>query len=288
MQGWRAVALAVVLVVPSGCAISDYGVITDNDESKAGGGDRGTVVNTAGKAHIIEKSQTIVIYPDGTDEWVNFVDQKADGTATLTAYNNFSTGTEPLFHDDLYCNAAWTGCSIWTSPDDNDDRLFDSTFNPNCSGARSTSTLLSTGRYYGECGRQRGRLGVRQKLSLLHGAVEATAFGRQGLLWSLDSSNTDVRVRNLETGLEVGIPLGGVCVDLFASRRRQPAIAWLDHPLLGPIFRDYAGRLDNELHTETLEVTITYNGVPVSFTVAGGAHPVVNSRLWRDRANRSF
>jgi len=284
----HAAGIVLALAGVAGCAISDYGVITDNDQSRANGGDRGAVINTAGKAHIIEKSQTVTIWPDGSDEWISFVDQKADGTAMLTTYNNFSTGSEPIFHDDLYCNAAWTGCSIWTNPDDNDENLFDGSYNVNCSGARSTSTLLSTGRYYGECGRQRARLSVEQKLSLLDGSVEAAAFGRKGLLWTLDRSNTQVRVRNEETGVTVGVPLRGVCIDLFAGGPRRPAMVWLDHSMLGPVFRDYAERLDDELLAESLEVTITYNGVPLTFTIAGGAHPVVNSRVWRERANRSF
>jgi hypothetical protein len=145
-------AFCLVLVAGFGCAITNYGTITDNNQAQAGPQGVQPVINTAGKAHIMETSQIATIWSDGTDEFINFVDQKADGTATLTTYNNFSTGSEPIFHDDLYCNTAWNGCSIFTAPDDNDSNIFDGTTNLNCSGARSLSILLSTGRYYGECG----------------------------------------------------------------------------------------------------------------------------------------
>ncbi len=280
-------ALSLLVIAGLGC-ITDYGIITDNDQSVAGRRNNDAPINTVGKAHIRYGFQAVTIWPDGTDELLSFVDQAADGTATLTTYNNFSTGTEPAFHADLYCNASWSGCSIFTAPDDNDGNLFDGRFNPNCSGARSLSILVSTGRYYGECGSQEAKLRIDEKIALLDSAVSAKAFGRDGLLWSLNSSNTSIRVRNLSTGLTVGLPLYGAGIEFFATRLKDPAVLWLDHPMLGVTFREYANLLDDELHAEALELTIEHNGIPIRFTVSGGDHPDVNSSVWRRRANLSF
>ena len=74
-------AFCCVLLFGGGCHISNYGIITDNNQSNGSGGG---IVNTTGKAHIKESSQVASIWPDGSDEMINFVDQMSDGTATLT------------------------------------------------------------------------------------------------------------------------------------------------------------------------------------------------------------
>jgi len=280
----------LLIVAGFGCAITDYGIITDNNQTKAGAAkeDPNRATNTAGKAHIIETSQIATIWPDGTDELFSFVDQKADATATITTYNNFSTGSEPTFHSDLYCNASWSGCAIWTAPDDNGPILFDGKWNQNCAGSRSLSLLLGTGRYYGECGQQQAKLSIQDKISLLGSAVEAKAFGRSGLLWNLDSSDTSISVRNLDNGVTVNVPFYGVSIDHFFSNESNVAFTWLDHAMLGVMLRDFANKLDNELNGDTLVVTITHNGIATSFTMAGGAHPLANGQTWRLQANQRF
>ena len=122
----------LVLAMGVGCAITNYSLITDNDQVSNGQGSG--VVNTNGKAKMTSQ-QVATIWPDGSDELFSFIDQKADGTAVITTYNNFSTGGDPTFHSDLYCNTAWNGCAIWTAPDDNVGDIFDGTFNANCAGA---------------------------------------------------------------------------------------------------------------------------------------------------------
>jgi len=111
-------------------------------------------VNTNGKAHVHESSQVALIWPDGTDEALWFVDQKANGDRTLTTYVNYSPAY-PTFHDDLYCNPDWQGCAVITAddPEIGDVDIYDYKYNPNCPAARSIYYLFSTTRYYGECGR---------------------------------------------------------------------------------------------------------------------------------------
>jgi len=250
-------AFSLLLAAGFGCAITDYGVITDNNQSIAGQRNDGPAVNTAGKAHIVETSQSATIWPDGTDELFSFVDQRGDGSATITTYNNFSTGSEPVFHSDLYCNSSWNGCAIFSAPDDNVGDPFDGQWNRNCAGSRSLSLLLGTGRYYGECGKQQAKLSVQEKISLLGSAVTAKAFGREGLLWSLDESNTTISVQNLDTGLTINVPLAGARIDHFLSNHGNVAFQWLDHAMVGVALRSFASRLDNELNGHTLEVTIS-------------------------------
>lgn len=263
----------LVLMAGFGCAITDYGVITDNNQVQNSGGVQPTI-NTKGKAHIQETSQIATLWPDGSDETINFVDQKADGTGTLTTYNNFSSGGDPTFHDDLYCNTAWTGCSMFTAPDDNSGlaNAFDGTFNTNCQGARSLSILLSTGRYYGECGSQAAKLGVLEKMALLDTAVVSEQFGRNGLLWRLDSSNTSISIKNVNTGISTNIPFYGVSVDHFLSNSGNVAFTFADHPMLGAALRGLAQKLESELNGDAMIVTVQHNGVELSFTMAGGAH----------------
>jgi hypothetical protein len=277
------IAFVVLLGFAFGCHVSNYGVITDNNQSR-GSGDG--IVNTTGKAHIKESSQVATIWPDGSDETINFVDQAADGTAVLTTYNNFSTGNEPTFHDDLYCNPDWVGCSARTSADDNDANLFDYThLNFNCSGARSICIVLSTGRYYGECGRRDARLTIAEKIAALSSAVPAQRFGSRGLTWELDSRNTTITARNLETGQTYLAPTYGLEIEQFVAENGNIAYTRLDHPMLGPALIGFASLLQDELKSGAIEVTVDVNGIDASFTVAGGrdAHVV---RAFKENARR--
>lgn len=194
------IGFCLVLAMGLGCAITDYDVITDNDQVKNGGSG---VVNTNGKAKITPSAQIATTYSDGTDELFSMVDQKSDGTGTITTYNNFSSGSDPIFHDDLYCNPDWNGCSIFTAPDNNDGNLFDGSANNNCSGARSLSVLLSTSRYYGECGR--ARVDMNDRLTVLNSG-QVNAWG--GLAYNLNRGNFGVRLQK-EGAQIVNVPVFG-------------------------------------------------------------------------------
>jgi hypothetical protein len=291
MKNLAYLGFMLLLVAGFGCAVTDYGVILDNNqvghddqtpsspicEPNCVRGIFGCICpeDTNGPAHIKETSQIATIWPDGTDELINFVDQRVNGTATLTTYNNFSTGSEPTFHDDLYCNPDWNGCSIFTAQDDNDGNLFDGKLNANCSGARSLSLLLSTGRYYGECGNQAAKFSMNDKLTALSTAIQAERFGRSGMLWSLDSANTTITARNLATGQSFLVPTFGISMDHFMSESGNVAFSWLDHAMLGPALLNFSGMLAGELGSEGIEVTVTVNGIDATFTFAGGANDMV-------------
>jgi hypothetical protein len=253
----------LVLVSGFGCAITNYGTITDNNQSNTASG----VINTNGKAHINETSQIATIWPDGTDELINFVDQAGDGTAVLTTYNNFSTGSEPTFHDDLYCNPDWQGCAIVTAPDPEvgDSDIFDGSANANCLGFRSLSVSLSTGRYYGECGR--ARLDLSDRLSLANMGRLATVAGREGLLYDLNRNNFSIIVDN-NAGVATSLPITGDYSVFFSTGNRSQALVDLTNPLGANVGRAFSDFLRTYGTAET-DVTITYNGISSTFEVGG-------------------
>ena len=74
-------AFCLLLVAGFGCAITNYGIITDNDQVSNGQGSG--VVDTKGKAKLFESSQIATIWPDGTDELFSMIDQKADVWPTI-------------------------------------------------------------------------------------------------------------------------------------------------------------------------------------------------------------
>lgn len=266
----------LVLLVGFGCAITDYGTITDNNQvtAKKAGKFSGIqpVIDTKGRAHIQETSQIATIWPDGTDELLNFVDQKADGTAKLTTYNNFSTGpNEPTFHDDLYCNTDRQGCSVFDAPDNNDGNLFDGTFNTNCSGARSLSLLLSTGRYYGECGKLQAnsKVDLMSKAALFNSAIFAVRMGREGLLYNMNSSNLSIHLTNAN-GVTQQLPLSGT-ISLWRDASQNIGLLDMRNSLVSSTLRWYRGYLAQDA-TSLTTATLTYNGISADFTIGGSGN----------------
>jgi hypothetical protein len=227
----------LVLMAGVGCAITDYQLITDNDQVITQQSANATV-STNGKAHI-RSFQIALIFGDGADEIINFVDQKSNGDRTMTTYNNFSTfaGPGPTFHDDLYCNPDWQGCAIWTSndPPGGYDRAgvgynaFDGRYNVNCNGARSIIFLVGTQRqsrgYYndGECGR-----GTQHNLSDLIQLMNMGQMGKyaglSGMWFFLDQTNSTLMING------VNIPV--VQTNVFAQFTGQGKLAMdLSNPL---------------------------------------------------------
>jgi hypothetical protein len=269
-------AFCLVLVAGFGCAITNYGIITDNDQVSNGQGSG--IVNTAGKAHLFESSQIATIWPDGTDELFAAIDQKSDGSSTITTYNNFSTGTDPIFHDDLYCNTAWTGCAIWTaSANDGNPDIFDGTWNQNCLGSRSLSLLLSTGRYYGECGDREAKLSVQDKVNLIDSAVSAKVLNMSGLQWNFGN---DLRITATSNGVSYNLPLFGARISHFYNNAGNEAITDMTHASMAPALKHAGSVLRNM--TDSVVITLTHNGVSSEFMIspefAGNVMPGIANR----------
>jgi len=258
-------AFAVIVAAGTGCAITNYSLITDNDQVRSDGGSG--AVNTAGKAKIHLPAQVAWVYADGTDELFHMVDQTASGDRTLTTYNNYSTGGDPTLLDDLYCNPDWQGCAIFTAPDPEtgDRNAFDGTFNERCSGARSLSKLVSTSRYYGECGR--ARLPLTDRVALLNMGSLANVKGREALLFPVGRRQTRITLDN-NAGIVVDIPVSGEArVSVHADGARQVQVD-ATHPLLASVVDRVADFLD-AYGTDRTTVTVTYNGISIPVEVGG-------------------
>lgn len=253
----------LVLAMGVGCAITNYSLITDNDQVANGQGTG--IVNTNGKAHIIEGSQIATLWPDGADEWLNFVDQKANGDRVLTNYNNFSAAY-PIFHDDEYCNPDWNGCSMVTSqdPEVGDVDIFDYTYNINCKGIRSFYLLLSTSRYYGECGRV--KMPLADRINLINMGRLGRNMGLEGLFYDLNRSNATITLNN-NAGFVTTLPMNAQVQGFFSFAGRKATLD-MTNPLLASMGRAYADFLANHATHQTT-VTMTYNGISMNWNIAG-------------------
>ena len=276
-----AVSVAVLGFLGHGCAYTNYTLITDNDQVHQGGSG---VVNTQGQAHF-GKAFAAAIWPDGTDQLIHFVDQKANGDRTLTTYNNFSTGDDPVLYDRLYCNPDWQGCAIFTAddPEIGDLDPFDGRFNENCNGARSLMLLYTDSyRFPGECGRS--RLTVDERIALMNMGRRGQVFGREGLFYDLDGRNTVITLDNL-AGFTETLEVPGSAT-LFTRYTRDGVRIDLTNPLLGSLLRSYADFLEQHATNQT-RVTINFNGIARSWDIAGNRGPSTPERV-RALANARY
>jgi hypothetical protein len=257
-------AMCLVLVASVGCAITDYEIITDNDQVANGQGSG--VINTNGKA-LIESTQVGIIQPDGIDQLFTMVDQRADGVQTLTTYNNFTSyGSGPTFMDTLYCNPDWQGCAILTATDTNDaaDDPYDyDKFNPNCSGARSIVYIVSTTRYYGECGR--AKLSLADRLALLNMARISSKNGSEMLVYDINRNNTTITLDN-KAGVVSNLPITGDYSVAFNMQGKRQALVNMANPLAANMGRALADFSRNYGSSRT-DISLNYNGI--SYTIHG-------------------
>lgn len=263
--------IAVALTMGFGCAITDYALITSNNQSGP--------VNTNGKALIKQSVQVATSWPDGTDCIVWYVDQAANGDRTLTNYDLFTPAGSSLspFQDTLYCNPGWNGCSSVTASDPQvgDVDPFDYRFNSNCAGARSLSLLLGTSRYYGECGRT-VRPSISQRLELAMSGKESAMFGQNGMLYNVGPQNLTISLTN-ERNETFLLPINGH-TQLWMQLGRGSYKGWINasNPVLATTVRAYGQLLNNMTYGQTT-ATITYAGVPITMQIAGNRGGVISS-----------
>lgn len=178
----------VVALLASGCAITDYPVITDTDycvnanvdmeicydgcdiahdakdDDKDTGSDKtNTKDGYHSDAHIVETTQAAVIFTDGTEELVSDVHQSANGDQTIYTYSHYCAGSDGnspaanIFHGDVYCNPmkeTTDGCVIAAAPNpvSGDVDVFDYTLDTTCQGTRALGALVSFLVRTAECG----------------------------------------------------------------------------------------------------------------------------------------
>ncbi len=270
----------LVLAMGVGCALTNYELITDNDQVKSGGQ---FVVNTNGKAHVQESVQIALGWSDGYDCTLWFVDQKANGDRTLTTYNNYST-EYPIFHDDLYCNPDWAGCAMVTAqdPEIGDVDMYDYAINWSCKGTRSLYYLWSTTRYYGECGR--AKMPLADRINLMNMGRLGQSMGVEGLFYDLNRSNTTITLNN-KAGYTTTLPMNAE-IGAFISFQGRKATLDMTNPLLASMGRAYADFLANHA-THSTQVTVSFNGIDHNFNIAGN-YGISNASNVLANVNRHF
>ncbi|PYT08091.1 MAG: hypothetical protein DMF49_06145 [Acidobacteria bacterium] len=197
-------AFCAAAALSFGCVAITYPLITDN------AGQGVYVVNTNGKAHLIEKTQTSLSDGTTTVEYVAFVDQAASGHQKLTDYElQLATGTTN-FHSDTYCNPDWTGCAWFTHnyTPPGQCTFYDSgsNLNFNCLTFLTAFGTCPQTRN-GECGRQfkaPGHLTGSELSSLINMGVERGT----NLNFNFNANNTHITLQN-PTGSITSVKLAG-------------------------------------------------------------------------------
>ena len=219
-------AFAASMLTGFGCALTNYDLITDNNVSGP--------VNTVGNAHVNQSSQIASIYPDGTDNLIWYVDQKANGDQKLSTVNfHANYPAENPFVDQLYCTPDWSGCKVVTAnnPGVEDGQDFDYNANPSCTGYRSLSLLVSTTRYYGECGRAQTTNRATQMLTLANGMTPVEVNGKTWLHSNLSALNTSL-VLNNRNGSLYALPIISQ-IGVTANFARRQVMLDLTNPNTG-------------------------------------------------------
>ncbi len=267
----------LVLMTGFGCAITNYALITDNNQTSAGGG-AGEIRDTFGKAKLVHASQWATSQADGIDELLNFVNQLSDGSQTLYTHNNFSVAGDATFSDDLYCSPETKGCAAVVSkdadPTDPNEDPFESRLNDECPGARSLSLSLSTGRYYGECGRT-GAWSLQDKLSMYNMGEMGEMFGREVLMYNLNASNFGVTLDN-NAGYVTNLPVSGEATAALSLAGQFNGILDATNPLIGNMLLSY-GAFVQEHAADMTTVTVTYNGISREFFMGGSDETGIGS-----------
>lgn len=151
----KLLALAALISLSTACAITDYPVITDQDQVRQANGTH--VVNTTGRAFMAQKVQVASFIGDTSFNTVSFVNQDQRGNQQLYTHMNIGLVSNPdtWFHGTVYMNDDRNTC--WNvraqNPVANDADIFDFDLNPNCKGSESIAVLVALAERTQESGR---------------------------------------------------------------------------------------------------------------------------------------
>lgn len=140
----RVLAVLVAFGFATGCAITDYPVMTDAEQTDSNLGEH--VVNTSGQAIIVPQIQVITTTAEKDYEFLTWVDQDKKGNQTLYT----RTATNPAgsldFAGFTFINDDRTGCWVFRAPNpvEGDSDIFDGDFQASCDGAELLFTLAAT------------------------------------------------------------------------------------------------------------------------------------------------
>ncbi len=261
--------VVTLLACSGGCHISNYGLITDNNQTSAGGGP-GEIRNTRGQAKLVHSTQWAYLMADGAHEALNYIRQNADGSQTLTSHDNLSVEGEATFSDDLYCSPERDSCATRRSfdkdPTDPDENPFNTRVLADCPAANTLCKSLSTVRYYGECGRT-GTLSLQDRLSLWNMGTLVDVGGAEALHFEADRSSLSVMLEN-DHGLRTSLPISGEIQGWARMAGASKGVVDSTNPLLGHVARSYAAWV-HQHGTEMTRVTGCYRGICREWRVAG-------------------
>ncbi len=243
--------LILALLASLGCAITNYGVITDDR------GDYSGVIRTGHKAYIIPTSQTATTYPDGSDELFSMVTQNQYADRTIYTFNNFDPTATALFLDQTYCDWRYEGCEIIRARDPHQDHLddpFDNEQFPECDGFRSLSLFVDQAERVGECGDR--IFSNRQDLAAEFAELPTTTFrGETAYVVPMNDANTAITLTNTD-GLSFNVPLYGQHTGFITNKLQFVATMTPNSRFVNEWLRNYATE-----HGSIATAEITYGSL---------------------------
>jgi len=276
MRKYIFLAFVLLIALNLGCVLVTITYPTMSDNT----GTSGPIpsVNTQGKAHIVETSQTIDTTPNGDNaELVTFIDQDSKGIHHLSSYQIISTGDPAThFHSDTYCNPDWSGCSFLTETYDSalvtpgniaaicNWASLGTRFNFNCVDIGFTG-LCTTYRNQ-ECGRGFGaQYGAQNVHDLIALAQTTEVGGMEALLFHMNGNNTQLTFSAGSQSLQF-TPKGDVAM------RAVPALHALlvdgTHPAMANNLRKVADQL-RTLDSPIVQVCGEYEGISRCANMSG-------------------
>jgi hypothetical protein len=207
-------AFVLAMIASLGCAITNYPVLLDSR------GDYSGVIRTGHKAYITPTGDIALIYADGSDNLFSMVYQNNYGDQKLYTFNNFDPSASVLFLDQTYCDWRYNGCEIWRAwnpHQSNVDNVFDGEYFPNCSGARSLSSLISYSSRMKECGDRVFTHDLQGMYGNFANLATTTWRGQTAYIVPIDNSNTSMTLTS-NGGLTTAIPLYSAKTAIITDR----------------------------------------------------------------------
>ncbi len=236
-RGLVIIALLAPLL-PVGCGITNYPIITDDR------GDYSGIIRTSHKAYIRPDpfGSVATLWSDGSDELFSTVSQNQYGDQMLYTFNNFDPTASVIFLDQTYCDWRYEGCAFaraWNPHQDNIDDPFDYDFYLDCSGARSLSDFISYSSRLGECGD--GLFAGNQDLAAEFAALAKTSWrGRNAYIVPCNANTLSITLDGAQVPI-FGQVSGLLTEDLNLMATMTPnvrhSLRWLSEwtELHGPI-----------------------------------------------------
>ena len=238
-------AVAAMVVFSSGCALTNYPVITDRDQVRQANGTH--IVNTAGQAFIAQKVQVASFVGDTSYNTVWFTNQQNNGDQTLWTHMNFGVVGRPdtYFHGNVYMNTNRNTCwNIRASNTVVNDQPFDFDANLRCPGTETIVVLISKssrtqeaggdgnngnddspGSDFGGRGQSMAGVTLQQAIDVL-GQLDSYAtygnypeYGLNGYKMTVSPSNVDISLAN-GSGVATDFNLDGVTIAYDVANQR--------------------------------------------------------------------